>query len=75
MANYSTLTSDKNKKKALIFCAAGGWIGLHQYYVGNIGRGLLYSCTIGLFGIGWIMDLVKIATGAFQDNTGAPLRQ
>lgn len=75
MANYSTITSDKSKKKALIYCILGGWFGLHQYYVGNIGKGLLYSCTLGLVYIGCISDLIKILIGSFRDNTGAPLRQ
>lgn len=75
MANYSTITSDKNKKKALIFCAWGGWFGLHQYYVGNIGKGILYTFTFGLMVFGWIGDLIKISTGSFRDSSGAPLRQ
>lgn len=75
MANYSTLTSDKSKKTALILCTLGGFFGLHQYYVGKIGTGLLYTFTGGLFLIGWLLDLVKIATGSFKDNAGAPLRK
>ena len=75
MANYTTITSDKSKHTALILCIFGGWLGLHQYYVGNIGRGLLYTCTFGLIMIGWLSDIVKIATGGFKDNAGAPLRQ
>lgn len=75
MANYTTITSDKSKSKALTFCAIGGWFGLHQYYVGNIGKGLLYTCTFGLCLIGWFSDLIKISTGGFKDNSGAPLRQ
>lgn len=75
MANYTTITSDKSKQSALLFCACGGWFGLHQYYVGNIGKGLLYTFTFGLFGFGWIIDLIKISTGSFRDNANAPLRQ
>ena len=75
MANYVTVSSDKSKKKAMTLCAWGGWFGLHQYYVGNIGKGLLYSCTFGLCLIGWIVDLISISTGSFKDNTGQPLRQ
>lgn len=74
MANYTTVTSDKSKKTALILCVLGGFFGLHQYYVGKIGTGLLYTCTGGLFLIGWVLDLIKIATGSFKDNAGAPLR-
>lgn len=74
MANYTTVTSDKSKKTALILCVLGGFFGLHQYYVGKIGTGLLYTCTGGLFLVGWALDLIKIATGSFKDNAGAPLR-
>lgn len=74
MANYTTVTSDKSKKTALILCALGGFFGLHQYYVGKIGTGLLYTFTGVLFLAGWALDLIKIATGAFKDNAGAPLR-
>lgn len=75
MANYTTLTSDKSKKTALILCAVGGIFGLHYFYVGKIGKGFLYLFTAGLFVFGWIADLIKISTGGFKDNSGAPLRQ
>lgn len=73
--NYATVTSDKSKKKALIICAIGGMFGAHQFYVGNIGKGLLYLCTAGLACFGWIADLIKISTGSFKDNSGALLRK
>lgn len=72
---YTTITSDKSKKTALLLCAFGGFLGLHLFYVGKIGRGLLYVCTAGLFMVGWIADLISISTGGFRDNAGAPLRQ
>ena len=75
MSVYTTQTSDKKKKTALILCICGGYIGLHQFYVGNIGKGILYLFTCGLIGIGWIADIIKIATGGFRDNVGAPLRE
>jgi len=75
MTNYVTNTSDKKKITALLLCIFGGALGLHHFYVGNIGKGILYIFTAGLFGIGWIIDIVKICTGSFRDNVGAPLRQ
>lgn len=74
MANYVTGTSDKKKSTALLLCLFFGWLGAHRYYVGKIGTGLLYTCTFGLFCIGWIVDLFKILLGTFRDNVGAPLR-
>ncbi len=75
MANYVTLTSDKNKKTALVLCLFFGMFGAHQFYVGKIGKGILYFFTAGLFCIGWFIDIFRIALGSFKDNTGAPLRQ
>lgn len=75
MANYVTGTSDKKKSTALVLCIFLGYLGVHRYYVGKIGTGLLYTFTAGLFGIGWIVDIFKILLGTFRDNVGAPLRQ
>ena len=75
MANYTTITSDRSKTTALWCCILGGLFGVHQFYVGKFGKGFLYLFTVGLFGIGWIIDIIKIASGNFLDNSGAPLRQ
>lgn len=74
MANYVTNTSDKKKKTALLLCIFLGWMGAHYYYVGKIGKGIIFTCTFGLLGIGWIIDIFRIALGSFRDNVGAPLR-
>ena len=74
MANFVTQTSDKSKKKALLLCIFGGLFGLHYFYVGKIGKGLLYLFTCGLFMFGWIIDIFKIALGKFTDNIGVPRR-
>lgn len=73
--NYTTVTSDKNKKTALLCCAIGGIFGAHHFYVGNIGKGILYALTAGLMLIGVMIDLIKISSGSFTDNSGAPLRK
>lgn len=75
MANYVTQTSDKSKKTALMCCIFGGIFGAHHFYVGRYGMGLLYFFTAGLGIIGWILDIIKISSGSFLDNAGAPLRK
>ena len=74
MANYVTVASDKKKSTAFLLCLFFGWLGAHNFYVGRFGKGFLYMFTLGLFGIGWFIDLFKIANGTFRDNVGAPLR-
>ena len=73
--SYTTMTSDKSKKKALKLCCFDGFLGLHYFYVGRIGKGLLYLCTFGICGIGWILDIINVALGNFRDNVKAPLRK
>ncbi len=67
------LSSDKNKITALILCLFLGGLGVHHFYVGRIGIGLLYLFTGGLFGIGWLIDVILIACRAFKDSRGLPL--
>lgn len=36
-----------------------GWAGVHKFIKKQTGMGILYLLTFGLFGIGWIIDIVK----------------
>lgn len=67
-------TANKKKNIALILCLFGGYFGLHHFYVGKIGMGILYLCTVGLFCIGWIVDVAKLITGEFKDKYGNYLK-
>lgn len=77
MANYVTVSSDKEKSKAMLLCCLGfvGIGGIHDFYLGKIGSGIIKVCTANWFFIGTIIDLIKISTGSYRDNAGAPLRQ
>ena len=44
--------------------------GLHRFYVGKIGTGILWLLTGGLLMVGQIIDLVLIAVGHFHDKQG-----
>ena len=67
--------SRKSKTTALLLCIFLGTFGAHKFYVGKIGMGLVYLCTLGLFGFGWLIDIILIVSGNFQDEFGLPLRQ
>ena len=60
--------SDKNRLTTLLLCVFGGFLGLHRFYVGRTGSGVLWLVTFGLFSVGWIYDLVMVATGEFVDD-------
>ncbi len=38
-----------------------GPFGIHKFLKGKTGMGILYLCTAGLFGIGWLFDCIQAA--------------
>ena len=65
--------SSKRKSVALLLCIFLGIVGAHYFYVGKVGKGILFLFTGGLFGIGWIVDICIILSGNFTDNRGSLL--
>ena len=47
----------KNKWVSWILCVFLGFLGAHKFYEGKTGEGFLYLFTIGLCGVGWIVDI------------------
>jgi len=74
MADVSTApvagTSDKSKITALLLCIFLGGLGVHRFYVGKIGTGIVWLLTGGILGIGWLIDIIMIAVGKFKDKQG-----
>lgn len=62
--------SDKSRLVALLLCFFLGPFGVHRFYTGKIGTGILWLLTLGLCGIGALIDLIMIACGTFKDKYG-----
>lgn len=58
-----------------LLCFLLGNIGVHRYYVGKIGTGILWTLTLGVFGIGYLVDLIMIVCGKFTDKNGNPIQR
>lgn len=66
--------SQKSKTTALILCIFLGGLGIHRFYVGKIGTGILMLLTLGLLGIMTLIDFINIVFGNFTDNEGKKLQ-
>ena len=62
--------SPKSRMAAILLCVFLGSLGIHRFYVGKIGTGLIWLFTGGCFGIGWLIDIILIACGSFSDSAG-----
>ena len=62
--------SEKSFVSTLILCVLLGELGLHRFYVGKIGTGILMLLTIGGLGIWQLIDTIMIATQKFKDSNG-----
>jgi TM2 domain-containing membrane protein YozV len=62
--------SAKSKMTTLILCILLGGLGVHRFYVGKVGTGIIWLLTGGVFGIGWLIDIIMVATGKFKDKQG-----
>ena len=60
----------KSQIVALVLCAFLGNLGVHRFYLGYTGIGVLMLLTLGLFGILTLIDFVRILTGSLKPKDG-----
>lgn len=62
--------SDKSASVACLLCLFLGFLGVHRFYLGKIGTGILMLLTLGGIGIWQMIDLFLLAFGEMTDSTG-----
>lgn len=63
----------KSEKEWLVTLLLGlflGSLGVHRFYVGKIGTGILQLITLGGCGVWTLIDVIMIITGNFKDKDG-----
>ena len=60
--------SDKNWLAATLLCFFLGGLGVHRFYVGKVGTGILMLITLGGLGIWTLIDFIMILCGKFTDK-------
>jgi len=65
--------SKKLRIIAFLLCTFFGGLGVHRFYVGKVGTGILMLLTLGGFGLWTLIDWIMILAGAFTDKQGKVL--
>jgi TM2 domain-containing membrane protein YozV len=66
-------TTQKSWVAALLLCIFLGTIGVHRFYVGKVGTGILQILTLGGLGVWTFIDFILILVGKFNDKQGQAL--
>lgn len=66
--------SEKSGIACLLFLLLLPPLGLHRFYVGKIGTGILFLITGGGLGLWWLIDLIILIVGSFTDANGQTVK-
>ncbi|GAA1437476.1 TM2 domain-containing protein [Nocardiopsis tropica] len=66
--------SPKNWLTTLLLSLFLGGLGVHRFYVGKTGTGVLMLITCGGAGVWALIDLIMVIMGNFKDAEGLPVK-
>lgn len=69
-----SLNVDNRWLVTVLLCFFLGALGIHRFYVGKTGSGILQLLTGGGCGVWAIIDFIMILTGNFTDADGNPIK-
>jgi len=72
--NEEVAVSDKGFVPTILLCFFLGPFGIHRFYVGKVGTGILMLLTLGGFGIWTLIDFIIIVCGNFTDKEGRRIK-
>ena len=59
----------------VLLCFFLGPLGVHRFYVGKIGTGIVWLLTGSLLGLGGLVDLFMILLNKFTDKQGRTVKR
>jgi TM2 domain-containing membrane protein YozV len=73
MSTVTTSTGSKSWLVTLLLAIFLGGLGVHRFYTGKVGTGILMLITAGGLGVWYLIDIIMVAIGSFKDKQGLAL--